>query len=297
MICFLPEDASPAYYLYDSSAGIAEHVCDSKEVLNNYRYGKVQPINFSARDGLTINGYLTQPHGLTQPSSLPLVLLVHGGPWARDSRGFDAEVQFLASRGYAVLQVNFRGSVGFGKAFTAAGDRQWSRAMQDDLTDAVAWAVKQGIADPKRIAIMGASYGGYAALAGAAFTPDIYACAIDLCGPSNLISFLSSIPPYWKIFHLVNDKRIGNSVRDFYDLEQQSPLFFVHQIKIPMLIAQGAHDPRVVKAESDQIVSALVNHEVPVQYLVFDDEGHGLVRAENRYRYYDVVEKFLARYL
>lgn len=297
VVCFIPENASPAYYIYDSRAQKAEYFCDSKAVLNDYQYGKVQPISFTARDGLTITGYLTQPHGISKPSALPLVLLVHGGPWARDSRGFDPEVQFLASRGYAVLQVNFRGSVGFGKSFTAAGDRQWGRAMQNDLTDAVRWAVEQGIADPSRVAIMGASYGGYAALAGASFTPDLYKCAIDLCGPSNLITFLSSIPPYWRIFHLVNDKRIGNSIHDRDDLEQRSPLFFVHQIKIPLLIAQGAHDPRVVKAESDQMVAALQKHEIPVDYLVFEDEGHGLAKAENRYRYYQSVESFLARYL
>jgi dipeptidyl aminopeptidase/acylaminoacyl peptidase len=297
IICFVPEDASPAYYLYDSVMQRAEHFCDSKPILNEYKYGKVQPISFTARDGLTITGYLTQPYGITSPSALPLILLVHGGPWARDSRGFDSEVQFLASRGYAVLQVNFRGSVGFGKAFTAAGDKQWGRAMQNDLTDAVAWAVDLGIADPSRVAIMGASYGGYAALAGASFTPDLYRCAIDLCGPSNLISFLSSIPPYWKIFHLVNDKRIGHSIHDRDDLVQRSPLFFVDQIKIPLLIAQGAHDPRVVKAESDQMVDALIKHEIPVDYLIFEDEGHGLAKAENRYLYYQAVEKFLARYL
>jgi dipeptidyl aminopeptidase/acylaminoacyl peptidase len=229
--------------------------------------------------------------------NLPLVLNVHGGPWARDAWGYNPEVQWMANRGYAVLQVNFRGSTGFGKTFLHAGDKEWGRAMQNDLTDAVQWAIDNGYADPEKVAIYGGSYGGYAALAGAAFTPDLYTCAVDIVGPSNIMTLLASIPPYWepmvKIFH----NRVGDPATEEAMLKERSPLFSAEKIKIPMLIGQGANDPRVKQAESEQIVAALKANEQYVEYVVYPDEGHGFARPENRLDFYGKTEAFLSRYL
>ncbi|MDE1977149.1 MAG: S9 family peptidase, partial [Elusimicrobia bacterium] len=232
-----------------------------------------------------------------EPRGLPLVLHVHGGPWARDSWGFHPEVQWLANQGYAVLQVNFRGSAGFGKRFLHAGDREWGARMQDDLTDAVSWAVRDGVADKSRVAIYGGSYGGYAALCGAAFTPDLYCCAVDVVGPSNLATLIQSIPPYWEPLRRVFDLRVGSLETEPEFLKSRSPLFFADQIQAPLLIAQGANDPRVKAAESEAIVQALRSRGKEIEYLLFPDEGHGFARPENRLKFYEACEKFLARYL
>jgi dipeptidyl aminopeptidase/acylaminoacyl peptidase len=238
---------------------------------------------------------LTLPAGV-EAKGLPMVLLVHGGPWARDSWGYDAQAQWLANRGYAVLQVNYRGSTGFGKKFLHAGDREWARKMHDDLLDAVDWAVKQGYTDPRKVAIMGGSYGGYAALVGAAFTPDTFACAISMVGPSNLVTLLRSIPPYWEPMKKLFSVRVGD-LEDEAFLKSRSPLFRADKIRIPMLIAQGANDPRVKQAESEQIVEAIRKAGKPVEYLLFKDEGHGLARPQNRMKYYAAAEAFLGKHL
>lgn len=222
---------------------------------------------------------------------------MHGGPWFRDAWGFNAEVQWLANRGYAVLQVNFRGSTGYGKAFVNAGDKQWGRAMQNDLTDAVHWAISKEIADPKKIAIYGTSYGGYAALAGATFTPDLYRCAIDVVGPSNLVTCLKSIPPYWSTQIPIWYNRVGNPYTEQEFLNSISPLFHVNEIKIPILVAHGANDPIVKQAESEQIVAAMKAKNIKYEYLLFPDEGHGFVKPENKLKFYKAAEHFLAEHL
>ncbi len=256
----------------------------------------MEPISFTSRDGLTIHGYLTLPPK-TEGKNLPLVLNVHGGPQARDNWGYNPEAQWLANRGYASLQVNYRGSTGYGKEFLSAGDREWGGKMHDDLVDAVQWAIKQGIADPQKVAIYGGSYGGYAALVGATFTPDLFCCAVDIVGPSNLITLLRSVPPYWSALLVSLYRRVGNPDTDEEFLKSRSPLFKVDQIKIPMLIAQGANDPRVKQAESEQIVEAMKKRGIDYEYMLFPDEGHGFAKPENRLKFYAAAEKFLAKHL
>jgi dipeptidyl aminopeptidase/acylaminoacyl peptidase len=256
----------------------------------------MEPISYKARDGLTIHGYLTYPPG-KEKKNLPLVLNVHGGPWSRDGWGYDGEAQWLANRGYACLQVNFRGSTGYGKNFVNAADREWGGKMHNDLVDAVDWAVKSGIADPKKVAIYGGSYGGYAALVGATFTPNLFCCAVDIVGPSNLITFLNTIPPYWEPLRKLFYQRIGDPEKDAEFLTSRSPLFKVDQIEIPMLIAQGANDPRVKQAESEQIVAAMKQKGIEYEYLLFPEEGHGFARPENRLKFYGAAEKFLSKHL
>jgi dipeptidyl aminopeptidase/acylaminoacyl peptidase len=256
----------------------------------------MQPVTFQSRDGLTLHGYLTLPLGV-EPTYLPFVLNVHGGPWVRDTWGFNPEVQWFVNRGYACLQINYRGSTGYGKKFLNAGNREWGANMHDDLIDAVNWAIQQGIADPKRVAIYGGSYGGYAALVGAAFTPDVFACAVDVVGPSNIITLINSIPPYWEPMKKQFLNRVGDPETEYEFLQSRSPLFRADNIKIPMLIAQGANDPRVKQAESEQIVEALKKKGKDVEYLLFPDEGHGFARPENRLKFYAVAEKFLAKHL
>jgi dipeptidyl aminopeptidase/acylaminoacyl peptidase len=248
------------------------------------------PVAYAARDGLTIHGYLTTPAGVPA-EALPAVVLVHGGPWARDTWGFNPFVQWLANRGYAVLQPNFRGSTGYGKAHLNAGDRQWAGAMHTDVLDAKDWLAAQGIADPARVGIVGGSYGGYAALAALAFAPDAFACGVDLVGPSNLNTLLASIPPYWETLRATFTRRMGDSEEL---LAAQSPLFKADAIRAPLLIGQGANDPRVKIAESDQIVAAMRRNGQPVTYVVFDDEGHGFARPENNQRFNAALEAFLA---
>jgi dipeptidyl aminopeptidase/acylaminoacyl peptidase len=258
----------------------------------------VQPIRYTARDGLEIPGYLTLPVGRAA-KNLPCVVNPHGGPWARDSWGFNPETQFLANRGYCVLQMNFRGSTGFGRAFWEASFKQWGLAMQDDVTDGVQWLVKQGIADPKRIAIYGASYGGYATLSGVTKTPDLYAAAINYVGVSNLFTFMNTIPPYWEPFRQQMYVMVGNpgDPADKARMTATSPALNADKIKTPLLVAQGARDPRVNKAESDQIVAALRGRGVDVDYIVKDNEGHGFANEENRFEFYAAMERFLAKHL
>jgi dipeptidyl aminopeptidase/acylaminoacyl peptidase len=261
--------------------------------LLKYQLASMQPITYKASDGLTIHGYLTLPVGVP-PKNLPMVVFPHGGPWARDSWGYNPYAQWLANRGYAVLQPNFRGSTGYGKSFLNAGNRQWAGTMHQDLIDAKNWAVAQGYADPSKVAIMGGSYGGYAVLAGVAFSPNAYAAGVDIVGPSNLNTLLQSIPPYWSTVRATFALRMGDSVAF---LNSQSPLFKADQIKVPLLIGQGANDPRVNRRESDQIVAAMRKNNEPVEYIVFPDEGHGFARPENNRRFDAAVEAFLGKYL
>jgi dipeptidyl aminopeptidase/acylaminoacyl peptidase len=291
------DDRGPVrYYAYDTRSKKAEFLFVHQPELEGLGLAEMKPAQFSARDGLTIHGYLTLPPGSNE-KDLPTVLNVHGGPWYRDSWGYNPEAQWLANRGYACLQVNFRGSTGYGKEFVNAGDREWGGKMQDDLSDAVAWLIREGVSDPKRIAIYGGSYGGYATLCGMSMTPELYACGISMVGPSNLITFIQTIPPYWAPMKAVFAQRVGDLEKDTEFLKARSPLTHVDRIRAPLFIAQGANDPRVNRAESLQIVDAMKQAGKPVEYLEFPDEGHGFARPENRIRFYAAAEKFLARHL
>ncbi|MFA7678829.1 MAG: S9 family peptidase [Pigmentiphaga sp.] len=283
-------------YLYDSRTGTLTLLGEIQPWLNEAHMAPMQAVRYTARDGLKINAYLTLPVG-KEAKNLPLIVNPHGGPWARDNWGFNPEVQFLANRGYAVLQMNFRGSTGFGRAFWEASFKQWGLAMQDDITDGVQWLIREGIADPKRIAIYGGSYGGYATLAGITLTPDLYAAAVDYVGVSNLFTFMNTIPPYWKPFLEMMHEMVGHPERDKERMEQTSPVFLVDRIRTPLLVAQGAQDPRVNIDESDQIVNALRARGVEVDYLVKENEGHGFHNEENQFEFYQAMETFLARYL
>ena len=283
-------------YLYDARADSLTELAVINPALPEQDMAPMQPISYRSRDGLTLHGYLTLPVG-REPRGLPCIVNPHGGPWARDGWGWNPEIQFLANRGYCVLQMNFRGSTGYGRKFWEAGFGQWGLAMQDDVTDGVQWLVDQGIADPRRIAIYGGSYGGYATLAGVAFTPDLYAAAVDYVGVSNLFTFMETIPPYWKPMLAKMRDMVGDPVKDKDRLAATSPALHADRIRTPLFVAQGARDPRVNKAESDQMVEALRKRGVEVEYLVKDNEGHGFHNEENRYEFYEAMEKFLARYL
>ncbi|HEX6127325.1 MAG TPA: S9 family peptidase [Pyrinomonadaceae bacterium] len=269
-----------------------------REKLDRKALSPVRAIRYKSSDGLEVPAYLTLPKGLPE-KNLPLVVVPHGGPWARDNWGFNSMAQFLANRGYAVLNPNFRGSTGYGKKFLDAGNGQWGDKMQDDLTWGVKYLIDQGIADPKRVAIMGGSYGGYATLAGVTFTPDLYAAAVAIVAPSNLNTLLGSIPPYWEQIRTLFHKRMGdpNTPEGKAQLERQSPLNHVAKIKTPLMVVQGANDPRVKKAESDQIVVALRERNYPVQYLLANDEGHGFQRPVNNMALFAAAEKFLAKHI
>jgi dipeptidyl aminopeptidase/acylaminoacyl peptidase len=285
-----------ARHLYDRRTKKLEPLGQETPWLAEADMAPMRPVSYKARDGLTIPAYLTLPVGMA-PKNLPVVIHPHGGPSARDGWGFDSVAQFLANRGYAVLQPNFRGSTGYGRAFWTAGFKQWGRAMQDDLTDGVNWLIAQGIADPKRVAIYGASYGGYATLAGLTFTPDLYAAGVSMVGPSNISSLLAAIPPYWKPMAEMMYEQVGHPEKDKDLLRAASPLFSAERIKAPLFVAQGARDPRVPKSESDQIVEALRKRNVPVQYLVKDNEGHGFANEENRFEFFEAMEKFLREHI
>lgn len=285
-----------AFYLYDSRNDELTKLADVNPNLQEDHMAEMRPISYTSRDGLTIHGYLTLP-AKSNGKNLPLVVNPHGGPWVRDAWGFNPEVQLLASRGYAVFQMNYRGSTGFGRAFWEASFKQWGRAMQNDITDGVQWLINQGIADAKRVAIYGGSYGGYATLAGVTFTPDLYCCAIDYVGVSNLFTFLSAFPPYWKPYLEMVYDMVGNPETDKADMEAASPVYHVSRIKAPLFIIQGAKDPRVNIHESDQMVKALREHGVTVPYLVKENEGHGFHNQENRFLVYKAMCGFLSRYL
>ena len=296
LIAFTNDSGPIPFFAYDRATRQGSFLFEHQPALSQYTLAPMEPFSFTARDGLVIHGYATFPPDGPR-AALPTVLNVHGGPWARDAWGYDAEAQWLANRGYLSIQVNFRGSTGYGKAFVNAGDREWGAKMQDDLTDAVAHAVAEGWADPKRVAIYGGSYGGYAALAGATFTPEVYCCAVDIVGPSNLKTLIETVPPYWAPMIAQFHRRVGNPEKDVDFLWSRSPLSRADQISIPLLIAQGANDPRVKQAESEQIVAALVDAGIDHEYMLFPDEGHGFAKPDNRMVFYAAAEKFLARHL
>lgn len=296
IVGFIEDKGPVVFYLYNRKTGEGNFLFSNQPELQKYRLREMRSIQFTARDGMKIHGYLTLPENSKTPQG-PMVLLVHGGPWTRDIWGYHPVVQWLTNRGYACLQVNYRGSTGYGKAFVNAANREWGGVMQNDLTDAVHWAISQGFADPARIGIFGASYGGYAALAGAAFTPDLFRCAVDAVGPSNLLTFLNSLPPFWTPELAMIHARVGNPATDGELLKARSPFFAADKIKIPVLIAQGANDPRVKEAESRQIAEALKRNGVEHEYLLFPDEGHGFAKPGNRLKFYRAAERFLARYL
>jgi len=293
-------EAPGTYYLYERTSGRISELFATRPELAGHRLAPMRSEVLRARDGLKLVSYLTLPAGLERPQSpLPMVLLVHGGPWARDEYGFDPSHQWLADRGYAVLSVNFRGSTGFGKAFVNAGDLEWGRKMHDDLIDAVEWAVAEGIADRGRVAIMGGSYGGYAVLAGLAFTPEIFRCGIDIVGPSNLETLLATIPPYWAAFFENLARRVGDPRTEAGRrlLRERSPLHAAGAIAKPLLIAQGANDPRVKQAESDQIIAAMRAKGLPVTYVLYPEEGHGFVEPANRIAFFAIAEAFLSAHM
>lgn len=285
-----------AYYIFDREADKLTKITDVSPWIDENEMAEMLPVRYQSRDGLTIQGYLTLPKGYTMETAkkLPVILNPHGGPWARDNWGFNPEVQFLANRGYAVFQMNFRGSTGFGRKFWEASFKQWGRTMQDDITDGAKWLISKGIADPDRLVIYGASYGGYATLQGIVKDPGLYAAAVDYVGVSNLFTFMKTIPPYWEPFLQMMYEMVGNPVTDSLRMAETSPVLNADRIKTPLFIAQGANDPRVNKAESDQMVEALKARGIIVEYMVKDNEGHGFYNEENRFDFYRAMEKFLA---
>lgn len=282
-----------AYWFYDKTIDEFHHIADLAPWITEDDTVPMQPVTYRTSDGLEIEAYLSSPSG----PSRGLVVIPHGGPWSRDTWGYNSEVQFLCSRGYAVFQMNFRGSTGYGRRFLEASYKQWGLKMQDDITEGVRWLIAEGIADPQHIAIYGGSYGGYATLAGICFTPDLYRCAVDYVGVSNLLTFMDTIPPYWRPMLEMMHEQVGDPVQDREQLEATSPALHADLIKCPLFIAQGANDPRVNKAESDQMVEALRRRGIAVEYMVKDDEGHGFHNQENRFDFYRAMERFLAEHL
>jgi dipeptidyl aminopeptidase/acylaminoacyl peptidase len=296
LVSFASDRGPIRFYAWNRSAKQGTFLFSHRPELEKLTLAEMKPITFAARDGMRLHGYLTLPSGLPA-KNLPLVLYVHGGPWGRDFWGLNTIVQLLANRGYAVLQINYRGSAGYGKKYLHAGDHEWGLKMEDDLIDGLNWAVAQGIADPKKVAIYGGSYGGYAALAGAAFFPDTFRCAIDEFGPSNLFTLFATMPPWWNVdVRNLFFTRVGDPDKseDRAYLTRASPLFSADKIHIPMLIAQGANDARVKPAESEQIVTALAKNHQHGTYVVYTDEGHGFARPENNVDFEARVERFLA---
>ena len=305
IVAYLMDDGPIRYYRYTRERREAQFLFTNRTALERLPLARMQPVIIPSRDGLDLVSYLTLPVGHDRDGDgrpdqpLPMVLLVHGGPWARDYWGYNAWHQWLANRGYAAVSVNFRGSTGFGKAFVNASIREWGARMQDDLLDAVAWAIRMGIADPERVAIMGGSYGGYATLVGLTLTPGTFACGVDIVGPSNLVTLLRSIPPYWQPQVELWATRVGDhrTAEGQALLTERSPLTYADRIRRPLLIGQGANDPRVKQAESDQIVQAMRASGIAVTYALYPDEGHGFARPENRLSFNAIAETFLARYL
>jgi dipeptidyl aminopeptidase/acylaminoacyl peptidase len=296
---FERDTASGEYALFNRDPAAPKHLYIQHKALNDVPLRALEPVMFAARDGLKLNGYLTRPRADAAGGKPPLVLVIHGGPYARDQWGFVPVHQWLANRGYAALSVNYRGSTGFGKAFVTAADHEWGGRMHDDLIDGLDWALAQGVGDPARVGFFGGSYGGYSALMAATKTPERFNCIVDLFGISNLITFMATIPPYWTPWFRVWKNRLGDPDtavgRAF--LAERSPLNHLERATKPILIAQGMMDVRVVAAESEQMVKALTERGVPVTYVVFSDEGHGFVRPENRLAFYAVTEAFLAKHL
>lgn len=288
-----------AYYHYNIHEDRPHLLAELAPWIREEDMVEMHPVTYTSRDGWEIEAYLSLPKDITPETArtLPTVVNPHGGPWARDKWGFSSETQFLCNRGYAVFQMNFRGSTGYGRRFLEASYKQWGRAMQDDITDGVQWLIDRGISDPQRIAIYGGSYGGYATLAGVTYTPQLYACGIDYVGVSNLITFMQTIPPYWRPMLEMMYEQVGDPEADREMLEAYSPALHADRIIAPLLIAQGANDPRVNKAESDQMVEALRARGVEVKYMVKDNEGHGFHNQENRFDFYHAMERFLAKHI
>ena len=284
------------YYYYDVIKNKLTDLGKISPWLNEDHMAEMKPIEYRSRDGLTIHGYLTLPKG-SDGKNLPVVVNPHGGPWARDSWEYRSEIQFLANRGFAVFQMNFRGSTGYGREFWEISFKEWGKSMQDDITDGVNWLIDEGIADPDRIAIYGVSYGGYATLAGLTFTPDLYACGVDYVGVSSLFTFMVDMPPYWELYRNMFYEMVGHPEKDKDLLASSSPLLHIDKIKVPLFIAQGANDPRVKKSESDQIVEALKSVGIEVPYMVKDNEGHGFYNQENQFDFYREMEKFLQKHI
>ena len=284
------------YYYYDVIKNKLTDLGKISPWLNEDHMAEMKPIEYRSRDGLTIHGYLTLPKG-SDGKNLPVVVNPHGGPWARDSWEYRSEVQFLANRGFAVFQMNFRGSTGYGREFWEISFKEWGKSMQDDITDGVNWLIDEGIADPDRIAIYGVSYGGYATLAGLTFTPDLYACGVDYVGISSLFTFMVDMPPYWELYRNMFYEMVGHPEKDKDLLASSSPLLHIDKIKVPLFIAQGANDPRVKKSESDQIIEALKSVGIDVPYMVKDNEGHGFYNQENEFDFYREMEKFLKKHI
>jgi len=297
VVAFVCDDGPTQYWLWDRTEQKGRYLFSNRPELEKIQLSTMRSLEVPTRDGLSMPSYLTLPaHHPENGGALPMVLLVHGGPWARDRWGYNAGHQWLADRGYAVLSVNYRASTGFGKAYLNAGNREWYGKMQDDLNDAVAWAVSQGIADASKVAIKGGSYGGYAALAGVTRDPELFACAVDIVGPSHVRTLLDTIPEYWKPMKVMFETRLCPFDDPAYQ-DAISPLTHVANIQRPLLIGQGANDPRVKVSESDQIVEALDAKSIPVTYVVFPDEGHGFARPENNKAFNAITELFLAKHL
>jgi dipeptidyl aminopeptidase/acylaminoacyl peptidase len=288
-----------AYYILDRTADKLTKIADVSPWLDEKEMADMLPVTYQSRDGLTIHAYLTLPKGYTMETAknLPVIVNPHGGPWVRDNWGFNPEIQFLANRGYAILQMNYRGSTGYGKSFWEASFKKWGLEMQNDITDGTKWLVGKGIADPKRLVIYGASYGGYATLMGIVKEPALYAAAVDYVGVSNLFTFMKTIPPYWEPYLQMMYEMVGNPVSDSVQMTATSPVLNANKIQTPLFIAQGANDPRVNKDESDQMVKALKERGIIVEYMVKDNEGHGFHNQENRFDFYRSMEKFLGENL
>lgn len=296
MVRTFSDKSRGSYYLYDKNEDKLTKLADLSPWLDASQLCDMKAIEYTSRDGINIQGYLTLPKG-SDAKNIPVIINPHGGPWARDYWGFNPEIQFLANNGYAVLQMNFRGSKGFGKQFWQSSFKQWGKTMQDDISDGVQWLVEQGIADPEKVAIYGGSYGGYATLSGLCFSPELYAAGVDYVGVSNLFTFMKTIPPYWKPMLDMLYEMVGNPETDSLLLASASPVYHVDKIKAPLFVAQGANDPRVNIDESDQIVNALKERGVDVEYMVKDNEGHGFHNEENRFDFYKAMIVFLDKHL